>query len=106
MFQSKFKMAAASLLVVSTSGAATAESKLTLAKETTYVTGPIDAKGNVDYETAINERLGKDIAPRNNANVLLWTALQPQPKRFPMPTEYFRWLKAPAPDHGEPFARP
>jgi RNA polymerase sigma factor (sigma-70 family) len=73
------------------------DSKFTVGKETTYVAGPLDNEGYVDYETALNERLGKGIAPENNANVLLWQALRPAPKPTPMPAEFFQWLKLPAP---------
>src|SRR5262249_4579359 len=79
-------------------------SKFTIAKETTYVTGPVDPDGYVDYETALNERLGKDVTPENNANVHLWKALRPEPKRMPMPAEFFRWLQTPEPPaRGEYF---
>jgi hypothetical protein len=67
--------------------------KFTLGKETTYVTGPLDHDGYVDYETALNERLGKGVTAENNANVLLWQALNPAPKRTPMPEEFFQRLK-------------
>jgi hypothetical protein len=78
--------------------------KFTLGKETTYVTGPLDNDGYVDYETALNEKLGKGVDPQKNANVLLWQALRPEPKRFPMPAEFFRWLKTPEPPRrGEYF---
>jgi RNA polymerase sigma factor (sigma-70 family) len=72
----------------------------TVAPETTYVTGPLDSEGYVDYETALNEKLSKDTDPEKNANVLLWEALGPKPKGFPMPAEFFRWLKVPAPLEG------
>jgi RNA polymerase sigma factor (sigma-70 family) len=78
--------------------------KFTIGKATTYVTGPLDPDGYVDYETALNERLGKDISPENNANVLLWQAWGPQPTGTAMPPEFFRWLKVPAPaERGEYF---
>ena len=80
------------------------ELKFTIGKETTYLTGPLDKDGNVDYETALNERLGKDITPEKNANVLLWNALHAEPKRYPMPPEFFARLKVPVPpDHGDYF---
>jgi RNA polymerase sigma factor (sigma-70 family) len=78
----------------------TRELQFTVSKETTYVTGPLDDEGYVDYETALNERLSKDTIPENNANVLLWKALGPKPKSFPMPAEFFQWLKVPAPPEG------
>ncbi|MBO0699584.1 MAG: hypothetical protein J2P46_14405, partial [Zavarzinella sp.] len=77
----------------------------TVSPETTYVTGPLDAQGYVDYPTALNERLGKGVDPDNNANVLIWKALGPRPEGGNgMPPEYFRWLGIdPPPEQGEYF---
>jgi hypothetical protein len=36
----------------------------TIGKETTYVTGPVDKDGYIDYAAALNERLGKGVTPR------------------------------------------
>src|SRR6516162_3258490 len=67
--------------------------KLPLGKETTYITGPLDKEGYVDYETALNDRLGKGITPEKNANVLLWKALGPTPEGGKgMPAEFFKRL--------------
>jgi hypothetical protein len=71
--------------------------KFTIGKETTYITGPLDNDGYVDYETALNEKLADGVDPQKNANVLLWQALRPEPKNFPMPAEFFRWLKSEEP---------
>jgi hypothetical protein len=48
------------------------EPKFPLGKETTYVTGPLEADGYIDYETALYEIAGKGITPDKNANVLIW----------------------------------
>lgn len=37
--------------------------KVPIGKETTYVDGPIDRDGYIDYEEALNERLRKNITP-------------------------------------------
>jgi RNA polymerase sigma factor (sigma-70 family) len=71
--------------------------KFTLSKETTYITGPLDNDGYVDYETALNDKLADGVDPQKNANVLLWKALRPEPKSFPMPAEFFRRLKVAEP---------
>ncbi len=64
-----------------------------LGKDTTYVTGPLDAEGYVDYAAALNARLGKGVTPRTNANALLWKALGPAPEGGNrMPPEFFRRL--------------
>jgi hypothetical protein len=71
--------------------------KLTVGKETTYATGPLDEDGYVDYEAALNERLGKGITPKDNANVLLVEALGPRPEGVPVPPAFFRRLGMAAP---------
>jgi hypothetical protein len=81
------------------------KSTFTVSPETTYVTGPLDKDGYVDYVTALNERLSQGVAPENNANVLIWQALGPRPEGSdPMPEEYWKWLGiAPPPEGGEYF---
>ena len=67
-------------------------STFTVSPQTTYVTGPLDKDGYVDYVTALNERLGKGIAPEKNANILICQALGPHPEGSILPAEYFQWL--------------
>jgi hypothetical protein len=79
--------------------------KLPLGKETTYITEPLDKDGYLDYESALNDRLGKGITSENNANVLLWKALGPRPEGGKgMPEGYFKRLgiKEP-PENGDYF---
>src|SRR5437762_9420291 len=78
-------------------------STFTVSPETTYVTGPLDQHGYVDYVTALNERLRGNITPETNANVLIWQALGPRPEGGNgMPPEYFQWLGIdPPPENGE-----
>jgi hypothetical protein len=79
--------------------------KFTVSKETTYVTGPLDKDGYIDYETALNERLGQGVTPANNAVVLLWKALGPHPEGATMPPEFFKTLRIEAPpESGEYFS--
>jgi hypothetical protein len=67
--------------------------KMPLGRETTFVSGPLDKDGYVDYEAALNDRLGKGITTQKNANVLLWKALGPTPEGGTgMPAEYFKRL--------------
>jgi len=67
--------------------------KVRVGKETTYITEPVDDEGFLDYQAALNDRLGKDITPEQNANVLLWKAIGPTPEGGDgMPAEYFQWL--------------
>jgi hypothetical protein len=68
-------------------------STFTVSTETTYITEPLDQEGYVDFEAALNDRLGKDIAPERNANVLIWRAFGPRPAGGNgMPAEYFTRL--------------
>jgi hypothetical protein len=67
--------------------------KSPVGKETTYITGPLDKEGYLDYQAALNERLGKGVTPEKNANVLLWKAFGPMPEGGKgMPAEYFLLL--------------
>jgi hypothetical protein len=78
--------------------------KLPLGKETTYVRGPLDGDGYVDYEAALNDRLGKGITAERNANVLLWKALGPTPEGGSgMPAEFFKRLGMEGPPKGGPY---
>jgi hypothetical protein len=70
---------------------------LPIGKETTYVTGPIDKDGFIDFETALNERLGKGIKAETNCNALLFKAFGPRPEGADMPKGYFKWLGIPEP---------
>lgn len=77
-------------------------STFTVSPQTTYVTGPFDEDGYIDYITALNERLGEGITPEKNANVLICQALGPQPEGSILPAEYFQWLGIdPLPEKGE-----
>jgi hypothetical protein len=65
--------------------------KFPLGKATTYITEPLDKDGYLDYEAALNDRLGKGITPEKNANVLIWKALGPRPGGGKgMPAEFFK----------------
>src|SRR5207244_3405528 len=76
--------------------------KFTISKETTYITGPLDKDGYIDYAAALNERLSKGVTPENNANVLIWKAIGPRPERREISPEFFRLLgMKPPPDNGE-----
>jgi hypothetical protein len=77
----------------------------TIGKETTYVTGPVDKDGYIDYAAALNERLGKGVTPETNANVLIWQAIGPTPdgsKR--RPAKFFKLMGIDEPaEQGEYF---
>jgi hypothetical protein len=67
-------------------------STFTISPETTYVTGPADDDGFVDYSTALNARLSQGVPPEKNANVLIVQALGPHPEGGTMPPGYWQWL--------------
>jgi hypothetical protein len=79
--------------------------KFPVGKETTYVTGPLDGEGYIDYEAALNDLLGKGVTPEKNANALLWKAFGPRPEGGKgMPAEFFRRLGIEEPpDRGDYF---
>ncbi|MGL6074498.1 MAG: hypothetical protein ACRC8S_10090 [Fimbriiglobus sp.] len=52
---------------------------LEIREDVTFITGPLDADGYIDFETALNERLSAGVTPENNAAVLLWQAIGPKP---------------------------
>lgn len=76
----------------------------TIGKETTFVDGPIDKDGRIDYATALNKKLSQGVTPQNNAVVLLWRAHGPKPEGAPMPAQFYTWLGIEAPpDKGDYF---
>src|ERR1700732_1716549 len=77
--------------------------KFPLGKDTTYVMGPLDKEGYIDYASALNERLGKGITAESNANVLIWRAIGPKPEgaALGMPAEYFERLGMEEPAKGD-----
>jgi hypothetical protein len=74
----------------------------TVGARTTYVTGPRDKDGYIDYAAALNKRLRKGVTPANNANVLLWKAFGPHPEGATMPLQFFKWMGIkPPPERGK-----
>src|SRR5262245_37769653 len=82
--------AIATLLIVY--AAMPGRSTFTISPETTYVTGPADDEGFVDYQTALNARLSAGIPAEINANALIVQALGPHPEGGTMPPGYWQWL--------------
>jgi len=54
------------------------EPEIIISPETTFLTGPLDADGNVDYAAALNEMASEGVTPENNAVVLLVQAMGPE----------------------------
>jgi hypothetical protein len=91
-------------LVVAAAGADRAPPRpITRGRETTHVT-LLDQNGELDYESALNRRLGQGVTPRSNASVLVWKAIGPHPEGARMPPAFFRWLGVAAPpEEGDYF---
>jgi hypothetical protein len=71
--------------------------KLTIGKETTYVTGPLTKDGYIDYGAALNERMRGKITQEQNAVALLCQVLGPYPEGSAMPPKFYEWLGIPEP---------
>jgi hypothetical protein len=52
--------------------------KITVGRDTTYVTGPLFSDGTVDFLSALNGRFAEGVTPENNAAVPLYQATNPK----------------------------
>lgn len=76
--------------------------QITLAKDATFVTGPLKENGYVNYHAALNERLSKGITVENNAAIPLIRAMGSAPEGRPLPDQFFKRLGIePLPHEGE-----
>ena len=75
--------------------------KVTISKETTYLTGPLRADGWIDYAAVINERSKAGVTKENNAAVFFWQAAGSRTISAETRVEFFRQLgiEAPPEDH-------
>ena len=98
-------LVAAPLLVASADDEKKAKLRFTVGKATTGIEGPLDKDGRIDYAAALNERLGKGVTAKTNANVLLWQAMGPKPFGGDgMPAEFFTLMRMdPPPENGDYF---
>jgi hypothetical protein len=80
--------------------------RFTIGKDTTYVEGPVDEAGFIDYAAALNERLKEGVTPENNANVLLWQAFGPHPEGATMPPQFFKLMGTEPPPEEEDYYVP
>src|SRR5262249_3757687 len=71
--------------------------RFTIGKDTTFVLGPVDKDGYVDYVRAVNDRLRQGVTLDNNAAVLLWAAFGPRPDGEALRSEFFESLGIAAP---------
>ncbi|MCS7303649.1 MAG: hypothetical protein NZ602_00895 [Thermoguttaceae bacterium] len=78
--------------------------RVTISKETTYITEPLRADGYPDYAAALNQRLAQGVTPENNSAVLFWEAMGPKKIDAKIRAEYFRRLGVPVlPEEGQYF---
>jgi hypothetical protein len=81
-----------------------AKPKFTVGKETTYVTGPLDKDGFVDYVAAFNDYLAEGVTAKTNAAVVIWQALGPRPDGKAPPAGFFKRMGMDEPaDTGDYF---
>jgi hypothetical protein len=74
--------------------------KLPIGQETSFVFGPVDMDGYVDFERAFNLHMRRGVTPDNNAVTLLATAYGPNdPSGKPLSDEFFRHLGMKKPLH-------
>ena len=66
--------------------------RITISKETTFITEPLRADGYVDYEAALNELASKGVTRENNAAVLLAQAFDPYEIGEQIRERFFRML--------------
>jgi hypothetical protein len=83
------------------------KSKIILSKETSYLLGPADEHGQIDYVAAIDEARREGATPENNSVVDLWQILGPMGVPAEIRELYFKLLGVPAPtEQGHYFLPP
>lgn len=76
--------------------------KITISKETTYITEPLRPDGYPDYVAALNQRMSEGVTPENNAAVLLQRAFGPGQIPENLRRGYFKQLGIePLPETGD-----
>lgn len=71
--------------------------RVTISKETTYITEPLRPDGYPDYVGYLNRRLSEGITPENNSAVLFWRAVGPKPIKPELRARFFQMLGIPVP---------
>ena len=74
--------------------------RITISKETTYLTGPLRPDGYVDYVAALNAELSRGVTPENNAAVPLMLAFGPKAVSEKQREAFFKLLGVPVPPDG------
>ena len=73
---------------------------ITVSKETTYLTEPLDARGFVDYLEAINQRHAAGVTPENNFEIVVRSLYGDASMEANFGREYFRRLEIYGPGAG------
>src|SRR5690606_11351594 len=68
------------------------QTKITISRETTRLTAPLDEQGYVDYVAAINQQMSKGVTPETNAVVPIVQAVGPGLIDERIRDDYFRRL--------------
>ena len=71
--------------------------KFKFGRDATFVDGPLDKDGYIDYEAALNQRLKGKITPETNAVVLLLQCLGPKPEGAALHQDFYKALGIEAP---------
>lgn len=75
--------------------------EISVSRETTYVTRPLNRDGSIDFAGAINLHYGKGVTAANNANVLFWQGAGPHPEQATMSPGFFKQMgMTPPPENG------
>ena len=77
--------------------------RITISKETTYLTGPLRPDGYVDYVGALNAELSRGVTPANNAAVPLLLAFGPKAVGEKQREAFFKLLGVPVPPEKGPY---
>jgi hypothetical protein len=78
--------------------------RVTIGRDTTFITKPLRPDGYPDYLAALDQRLRDGVTPENNAAVPFWQAVGPKDIRKEIRDEYFRRLGVPSlPEKGGYF---
>jgi hypothetical protein len=78
-------------------GSEASSGRITVSKETTYVTEPLRADGSVDYAAALNRRCSEGVTTKNNSAVLFWQAFGPSEILKDRRDKFFAMLGIPVP---------
>ena len=70
----------------------------------TFVNGPLDPQGYIDYEAALNQHFSEGVTAEINANVAIVQAIGPHPEKADLSDEYWQALGIdPLPETGDYF---